>query len=328
MNEEVRDCLIIGGGVAGCTAGIYAKRYSLDVAIIDSLGGGGGNTAMASLVENYPGFPGGISGVELAERVKQQALEIDVDIITATARSLTPEEGLWRVSDGADFSMLTYTVIIATGAYPRSLMVPGELDYRGKGVSYCATCDGFFYRNRTVAVIGGGNAALDEALYLSNLADKVYVVHRRDELRAEQYMQDKAFASPNIEFVWNSVVEKISGNAELDGLQLRNVKTDELSELPVDGVFVAIGHIAKTEWLEGLLEMEDGFVITDSQMQTNQPGIFACGDIRVTPLRQISTAVGDATLAAHAAYQYVARRRVAGGNAKQKTEEDEERQAV
>jgi len=328
MSQEVRDCLIIGGGVAGCTAGIYAKRYSLDVAVIDSLGGGGGNTAMASLVENYPGFPGGISGVELAERVKQQALEIDVEIITATARGIEAEGGVWRISDGADFSALTYTVILATGAYPRSLRVPGEIDYRGKGVSYCATCDGFFYRGRTVAVIGGGNAALDEALYLSNLAEKVYVVHRRDELRAEKYMQDKAFAAPNIEFVWDTVVEKISGNAEMDGLQLRNVKTDELSDLPVDGVFVAIGHIAKTEWLEGLLDMEDGFVITDSHMQTNQPGIFACGDIRVTPLRQISTAVGDATLAAHAAYQYVAQRRGAVETAPAQTAASEKRRAV
>lgn len=309
MSQNVWDCLIIGGGVAGCTAGIYAKRYSLDVAVIDSLGGGGGNTAMASLVENYPGFPGGITGIELAERVKQQAVETGVEIITATGRTLTAEEGFWRVGDGADFSALTYTVIIATGAYPRSLMVPGELDYRGKGVSYCATCDGFFYRNRTVAVIGGGNAALDEALYLSNLASKVYLIHRRDELRAEKYMQDKAFASANIEFIWDTVVEKVTGNAELEGLQLRNLKTEAVTELPVDGVFVAIGHIAKTEWLAELLVMEDGFIITDSEMRTSQEGIFACGDIRVTPLRQISTAVGDATLAAHSAYQYVARRR-------------------
>jgi thioredoxin reductase (NADPH) len=304
MSEKIWDCVVIGGGVAGCTAAIYAKRYSLDVCILDSMGGGGGNTAMASLIENYPGFPGGISGVELAERVKQQALEVGVPIVAVTARSLEREDKLWRVGAGEQ-SFLAYTVIIATGAYPRSMMVPGEVELRGKGVSYCATCDGFFYRGRDVAVVGGGNSAVDESLYLSNLAKTVYLIHRRDQLRAEQYMQDKAFAAPNIQFVWNSVVVRCLGEDSLVGVEVKNVVTEEVSELKVDGVFAAIGHIAKTEWLAGTIDLEDGFVVTDQFMSTSQPGIFACGDIRVTHLRQISTAVGDATIAAHAAYQYV-----------------------
>ena len=304
MSEQVWDCIVIGGGVAGCTAAIYAKRYSLNVCILDSMGGGGGNTAMASLIENYPGFPGGISGVELAERVKQQALEVGVQIVAVTANRIEHAGELWRVGAG-ESSFLTYTVIIATGAFPRSLMVPGEVELRGKGVSYCATCDGFFYRGREVAVVGGGNSAVDEALYLSNLAKTVYVIHRRDTLRAEQYMQDKAAAAPNLTFVWNSVVNRCLGEDFLTGLELKNLKTEELSVLPVDGVFVAIGHIAKTEWLADILQLEGGFVVTDQFMNTSQPGLFACGDIRVTHLRQISTAVGDATIAAHSAYQYV-----------------------
>jgi thioredoxin reductase (NADPH) len=185
------------------------------------------------------------------------------------------------------------------------MMVPGEVELRGKGVSYCATCDGFFYRGREVAVIGGGNSAVDESLYLANLAKTVYLIHRRDELRAEQYMKDKAFATPNLKIIWDTVVNRCLGEDSLTGLELKNVKTEEISVLPVDGVFVAIGHIAKTEWLADSLKLEEGFVVTDQFMNTNQPGIFACGDIRVTHLRQISTAVGDATIAAHAAYQYV-----------------------
>jgi thioredoxin reductase (NADPH) len=209
------------------------------------------------------------------------------------------------VGTTGDQSYLTYTVVIATGAYPRSLKVPGEIELRGKGVSYCATCDGFFYRGQVVAVVGGGNSAVGEALYLANLAKQAYLIHRRDSLRAEQYMQDKAFATPNLEIIWDTVLERCLGEDNLTGLELKNVKTGEVSILKVDGVFAAIGHVAKTEWLAGLLQLDDGFIITDQLMGTNQPGLFACGDIRVTHLRQISTAVGDATIAAHAAYQYV-----------------------
>lgn len=308
MSEQVFDCLIIGGGVAGCTAAIYAKRYSLEVCILDSLGGGGGNTALASVVENYPGFPGGISGQELAERVISQARETGVEILRVTADHIEREGEWWRVT-GGDWSGLAHTVIIATGAYPRSMMVPGEKEHRGRGVSYCATCDGFFYRGKTVAVVGGGNSAVDEACYLANLASKVYLIHRRDALRAEQFMQDRAFATPNLEILWDTVVTEVLGETEMTGLRVKNMKTEALTDLTVDGVFVAIGHIAKTEWLGDLVAMEEGFIVTNDRMETSQPGLLACGDIRVTPLRQISTAVGDATWAAYTAYQYVLRKR-------------------
>jgi len=306
VSEHHYDCIIVGGGVAGCTAGMYAKRYSLDCCVADSMGGGGGNTALASLVENYPGFPGGISGVELAARVKQQAEEVGVPFLFGTVTRLERQGELWHVS-GDNCSALARTVILAMGAFPRSLQVPGEVELRGQGVSYCATCDGFFYRGKTVAVVGGGNSAVDEACYLANLAQKVYLIHRRDALRAESYMQQRAFATANLEILWDTVVTRVLGENEVTGVELRNVKTEAVRELPLDGLFVAIGHIAKTEWLAGLLEMEDGFIKTDPLMATNQPGIFACGDIRVTPLRQITTAVGDATLAAYSAYQYVLR---------------------
>lgn len=308
MSQDVRDCIIIGGGVSGCTAGIYAKRYSLDVEVIDTLGGGGGATAMASLVENYPGFPGGITGVELADRVKRQAVELGVAFHVATAERLEPAGELWRIVAGSQ-SFLARTLILTMGAFPRSMMVPGEVELRGKGVSYCATCDGFFYRGKAVAVVGGGNAAVDEALYLAGLAGQVYLIHRRDELRAEKYLQDKILAHEKVEIIWDTQVVRVLGEEAVVGLELRNVKTEAVSQLTVDGVFVAIGHIAKTEWLEGLLRMQDGFIITDELMRTNQPGIFAAGDIRVTPLRQISTAVGDATIAAYSAYQHVMRQK-------------------
>jgi thioredoxin reductase (NADPH) len=307
MSEAVRDCIIIGGGVAGCTAGIYAKRYSLDVEILDSLGGGGGATAMASMVENYPGFPGGITGVELAARVKQQAEDLNVEFHVATAERIEPAgEGLWRIVAGEQ-SFVARTVILTMGAFPRSMRVPGEVELRGKGVSYCATCDGFFYRGQTVAVVGGGNAAVDEALYLAGLCARVYLIHRRDQLRAESYMQDKILGHEKVEILWDTVVKQVLGTDPpgVTGLEVENVKTGALTQLPVNGVFVAIGHIAKTEWLEGLVEMEDGFIKTDEEMHTNQPGIFAAGDIRVTQLRQISTAVGNATWAAYSAYQHV-----------------------
>lgn len=303
MEEAVRDCIVIGGGVAGCTAALYAKRYSLDVIVLDTYGGGGGATAMASVIENYPGFPEGISGWELAERVKKQAESVGVPFVMGTAEKIERAGALWRICAGSkDF--MTRTIILAMGAFPRSLKVPGEAELRGKGVSYCATCDGFLYRGKIVAVVGGGNAAADEALYMANLASETYLIHRRDELRAEKYMQDKLFASP-IKILWNTIVTRILGEAAVTGLELKNVRTEEIYILPVDAVFIAIGHIAKTEWLEGLLAMRDGFILTDELMRTNQPGIFAAGDIRVTPLRQISTAVGDATIAAYSAYQYV-----------------------
>lgn len=302
---ELRDTLIIGGGVAGCTAAMYSTRYGLDAALVEMLAPGGQATT-ATTIENYPGFPEGIKGPELAMRVHQQAKNVGVEFITAEATALTAGDGgRWTVATNKG-PLETISIIIATGAFPRSLMVPGEKELRGKGVSYCATCDGFFYRGQTVAVVGGGNSAIEEALYLSEIAEKVYVIHRRDALRADSYLQERLFAADNVEVLWNSVVTSIQGPGGLvERLELENPQTHEPSSIDVNGIFIAVGHIAKTEWLADVLKLEDGFIVTDSMMRTSQPGIFACGDIRNTPLRQIATAVGDAAIAAFASHGYV-----------------------
>ena len=298
-----KELVVVGGGVAGCTAAIYAKRYNLDLVLLEKAAPGG-QTATASHIENYPGFPEGITGFELAERVRQQAENVGVDFLSGTAESLMTAGDRWtlRTSEG---DIATLAVIVATGASPRHLKVPGERDLFGQGVSYCATCDGMFYRGQTVAVVGGGNSAVDEAIYLSDICEKVYLVHRRDELRAEAHLQERAFSKPNIEMVWDSVIAQIIGPGEVTAIRVQNKKTQQEHEIPLAGVFVAIGHEPQTGWLEGVVELEEGFVIADCHMATNAPGIFACGDIRNTPLRQITTAVGDASIAAHSAWAYV-----------------------
>jgi thioredoxin reductase (NADPH) len=301
---QIRDLIVVGGGVAGCTAAMYAKRYGMDVALIEKAAVGG-QTATASMVENYPGFPGGISGLELAERVRQQAEEAGLEFLSDDVLSLRRRRRCWEVV-GESATYCTLSVILALGASPRRLNVPGEKELLGQGVSYCATCDGFFYRGKRVALVGGGNSAVDEAVYLSEIAEQVYLVHRRHELRAEAYLQNRALARENLEIVWDTVVEEVLGEQEVEALRLRNVLTQEESRLEVDGFFVAIGHEPKTKWLEGTVELEEGFIVTDSRMRTSQSGVFAAGDVRNTPLRQITTAVGDATLAAHSAHQHVA----------------------
>lgn len=300
----MRDTIVIGGGVAGCTAAMYAHRYGIDVEMLEMISPGG-QVATATTIENYPGFPEGISGPELAQRVHEQATEMGVKVTMAEAKNIREREGIGWIVETSEGDMETLSVIIATGSVPRSLKVPGEERLRGKGVSYCATCDGFFYRDQIVAVVGGGDAAIEEAMYLSNIAETVYVIHRRDELRAQDYLQQQVFETPNVQILWDTIVTAIIGENAVETLELENTRTGEEDTLDVDGLFIAIGHVAKTEWLEGLVELENGFVVTDERMQTNQPGIFACGDIRNTVLRQIATAVGDAAIAAYSAHTYV-----------------------
>ena len=300
---KLHQLIVVGGGVAGCTAAMYGQRYGLDVVLLERAAPGG-QTATASLVENYPGFPGGISGFELAQRVHQQAQESGITFVTDLVKTLIPRGPCWTLQGEAD-SYCAQAVILTLGAAPRRLGVPGEARLLGRGVSFCATCDGFFYRGKRVAVVGGGNSAVDEALYLSDIAEKVYLIHRRHELRAEAYLQERAFARANLEIVWDTVVEEITGEAELETVRVKHVLTHRLSDLDVDGIFVAVGHAPQTAWLEGTLELEDGFIVTDHLMRTSQAGVFAAGDVRNTPLRQITTAVGDATLAAYSAYQHI-----------------------
>jgi thioredoxin reductase (NADPH) len=301
------ELIVVGGGAAGLTAGIYAIRYGLDLTLL-TVGAPGGQTATATTIENFPGFPDGITGAELIMRLTQQAENFGVTFENGEVKSLESTGERWRLVCG-NSEYLTTAVILAVGAHPRRLKIPGERDLFGHGVSYCATCDGFFYRGQTVAVIGGGNSAVEEAMYLSDIAEKVYVVHRRDELRAERLLAERAFKVDNIEFVWDTVATQVLGDDAVTGLALQNKKTQEASDLEVDGVFVAIGYEPNTDFVDGLVELKHGFIVTDERMRTSQPGIFAAGDVRDTPLRQVATAVGDAAIAADSAYRYVSERR-------------------
>ena len=307
---EVKDheLVIVGGGAAGLTAGIYAMRYGLDLVLL-TVGVPGGQTATATTIENFPGFPDGISGAELIMRLTQQAQNFDVTFESAEVETIEPDDGRWRLLC-SDVDYLCTAVILAVGASPRRLKIPGERDLFGRGVSYCATCDGFFYRDKVVAVIGGGNTAIEEAIYLAGITKKVYVIHRRDELRAERILGERALAVENIEFIWDTVPVEVLGNEEgVTGLGLHDNKTQEDGELELDGVFVAIGYEPNTGFLGDLIELNNGFIVTDDRMRTSQPGIFAAGDVRDTPLRQVATAVGDAAISADSAYRYVSERR-------------------
>lgn len=302
----LRDCevAVIGAGVAGCTAALYARRFGLDTIVLERAAPGG-QTATAAYIENYPGFPEGISGLELAQAVMQQAKKFGAECLAGEIMGISrADDGRWTLhTDQGD--MRAIAVIVATGAQPRKLGVPGEDEFSGRGVSYCATCDGFFFRGQTVAVVGGGNTAVDEAIFLSDICERVYLIHRRDRLRAEKYLEDRARAKSNIEFVWNSIVIEIRGQETVESVRIRNVQSGEDTVLAVQGVFVAIGHAPKTDWLCGCVETRDGFIVTNERMETSAPGIFAAGDVRDTLVRQITTAVGDATVAAYFAYHYV-----------------------
>jgi len=307
---EVKDheLVIIGAGVAGLTAGVYAARYGLDLVVL-SEAGPGGQTATAATIENFPGFPDGISGPELVVRLTQQAQKFDVRMEIAKVEQVQfTDDGRWNLLAGG-VTYRTTAILVAVGASPRRLKIPGERDLFGKGVSYCATCDGFFYRGKTVAVVGGGNTAIEEAMYLADVVEKVYVIHRRDELRAEPILAKRAFAVENIEFIWDTIPLSINGTTEVDSVTLQNKKTEEQTVLTIDGLFVAVGYEPNTGFLADVVDLEDGFIVANCNMETSQPGIFAAGDVRNTPLRQVVTAVGDAAIAACKAYHYVAERR-------------------
>ena len=296
------DTIIIGGGPAGITAGIYAKRAGVNAVIFEKMGAGG-QIMLTDTVENYPGFIS-ISGPELGQKFEEHAEAVGVEIKYEEVQKVVTEGKIHRViSDGDEYE--TIAVIVATGSQPRKLQVEGEDKFTGRGVSYCAVCDGAFFRDKVVAVIGGGDSAIKEALYLASLVRKVIVIHRRDKLRAEKILQEQAFNNPKIEFVWDSVVEKILGDDKFEGLLIKNVKNpDEKEELKVDGVFIYVGNIPNTKFVD-VEKTSSGQIITNSVMGTNVPGIYAAGDCRNTPLKQITTCVGDGALAAYTAAEYV-----------------------
>ena len=301
----MEDLIIIGAGPAGLTAGLYASRARLKTVLLEKLAPGG-QILTTDFVENYPGFPEGLSGFELVDRMKRQAENFGLKIEgkEVIRLELAPEKKMVFTDKEA---METKALILTTGASPRKLGIKGEGLLIGKGVSYCATCDGPFYRDQEVAVIGGGDTAVEEAIFLTKFASRVHLVHRRDELRATKLLQERVKAAEKVNLVWDSVPTRILGQAGVEGVELKNVKTNEISTLPVEGVFVFIGYNPSNDLLAGLpLDFDDlGFVKTDDNMETSTPGVFAAGDIRSKLLRQVSTAVGDGATAAFAAERFI-----------------------
>ncbi len=295
--HQVYDLIILGGGPAGLTAAIYAGRAALKALVLaGSLPGG--QIANAEMVENFPGFPDGIAGAELAQQVHEQAQRFDATIITEVVREVDFSVYPLEVRTSSNIYHAR-AVIIATGTIPRRLGVSGESEFYGRGVSTCATCDGFFYRDRRVVVVGGGDSAVEEGLFLTKFAREVIVVHRRDELRACDMLQKRAFANPKMRFVWDSVVEGILGDQAVKGIRVRNVKTGETSVIDTDGVFVYIGLIPVTGIFKGQVDIDDnGYIITDRRQQTSVPGVFAAGDVQNPDFRQAVVAAGSGAVAA------------------------------
>ncbi len=300
----VYDIVIIGGGPAGLAAGIYVKRAMLDALLLEKMSAGG-QIIITDLIENYPGFLE-ISGAELAQKFEEHALKFGLEIKSMMEVTAIEDRGKTKIVKTTDGDIETRAVIIASGTTPRKLCINGELNFTGRGVSYCATCDGFFFRDKVVVVVGGGDSAITEAIYLTKMAKKVIIVHRRDKLRAEKINQEHAFANPKISFVWDSVVEEIAGKQVVEKVIIRNVKTNEISEIKTDGVFIYVGLIPNTGFAD-VKKDEWGFIIASDKLETSVKGIFVAGDCRVTPLRQITTAVGDGAIAAVSAERYIER---------------------
>lgn len=296
--------IIVGGGPAGLTAGLYSARGGLKVLLIEKEVIGG-QIANADRVDNYPGFPEGISGFELARLIHQQATNHGLETMSGEVTGLTSRYGS-NIVNTAEGDFIAQAVIIAGGSQFRKLEVPGEGEFLGKGVSYCATCDGPLFRDKAVAVVGGGDTAVTDALSLSKFASSVKVVHRRNQLRASKVLQRKAQTNPKIEFIWDNVVTEVKGKEKLTDLVLKNTKNDTISLVAVDGVFVAIGLVPNTEYLRGVLPLDEGgYIITTELMETTVPGIFAAGDIRHNSVKQVIVAAGDGAVAALSAERFI-----------------------
>ncbi len=295
------DLVIIGGGPAGLTAGIYAQRARLKTILFEREMVGG-QIALSDVIENYPGFPS-ISGMELMQKFEEHARGLGLEIVLAEVKDVALQEEIKvvRTSKG-DYP--AKAIVVATGARPRRLGVPGEKEFTGKGVSYCATCDGPFFRGRDVMVVGGGDTAIKEAVFLSKLARRVYVVHRRDQLRAEKILQERAFNTENIEFLWSHVLKEIRGEKFVEDVVVEGLKTGELKTVAAEGVFIFVGINPTTDFID--VEKDDqGFIKTTARMETSHPGVFAAGDCTTTPLLQVATAVGNGAIAAYEAEKYI-----------------------
>lgn len=302
--KHIHDMIIIGGGPGGYTAALYGARAGLDTLILEKLSAGG-QMAMAHQIDNYPGFEEGIDGFLLGQKMQRGAERFGArtEYADVTAVDLKGDIKTVESSEGTFYAR---TVVLATGAGPRELGVPGEQSLVGRGLHYCAACDGMFYRGKTVVVVGGGNTAAADALTLSRIAKKVIVVHRRDTLRATKIYHEPLMNAPNVEFRWNSAVSELLYENKVTGVKLRNVQTGEETVLDCDGVFVSIGRKPATELAEGQLDLDDaGYVIAGESTQTNLPGVYAVGDVRTKALRQVVTAVSDGAIAVHYAEEHL-----------------------
>ncbi|MBR6570346.1 MAG: thioredoxin-disulfide reductase [Clostridia bacterium] len=303
-DEHIYDMIIIGGGPGGYTAALYAARAGLDVLVLERLSAGG-QMALTHQIDNYPGFEEGVGGYELSEKMQKQAerfgantrnaLVLQADL-QATPKVIETSEGTFRA----------HTVVLATGANPRELGLPGEKDLLGRGVAYCAACDGMFYKGKTVVVVGGGNSAAADALLLSRIVKKVIIIHRRDTLRATKIYHEPLMQASNVEFCWNSVVTELKHDDLVTGVRIRNVLTGEETDLACEGVFVSIGRKPASELVEGQLELDNGYIVAGETTETSIPGVYAVGDVRTKLLRQVVTAVADGAVAVHMAEEYLA----------------------
>ena len=299
-----KDVVIIGSGPAGLSAGIYAVRAGFDALIIERTGMGGGQVLNTYEVDNYPGLPG-VNGFDLGTKMYEHVKQLGVEVMACDVHRVECEEE-WKVIHTSQGEIQTKTLVIATGAVHAKLNVKGENEFGGKGVSYCATCDGAFFRNRKVAVVGGGDVAVEDAIFLAGMCEKVYLIHRRDELRAAKSLQEKLMAKDNVEIVWNTVVNCIEGKDKVDNLKLQNKNDGQIKDLAVSGVFVAVGMKPETEVFQGVVEMDaHGYIQADEYCETSQPGIVVAGDARTKRLRQIVTAVADGANAIYSLEKYL-----------------------
>ena len=298
------DVLIIGGGGSGFTAALYASRAKLQTLLLEKLTPGG-QIALTDLVENYPGFPDGITGPDISMRMEAQAKKYGTEVKYEEVKSIESRSGE-LVAKTAKTEYRAKSIILASGAAFRTLGVPGEKELTGKGVSYCATCDGAFFKEKEIIVVGGGDSALQEGLFLTRFVKKLTVVHRRDKLRAGAILQERAQANEKIEFAWDSVVTQIEGEGKVERVSLKNVKTNEEKAFRTDGVFISIGHNPATQFLKGSVDLDaEGYVTTDNKLQTSIPGVFAAGEVREGAVRQLVAACGEGCEAALSAQAYL-----------------------
>lgn len=313
--------VVIGSGPAGLTAALYTARANLEPLVIRGLQPGG-LIATTNEVENYPGFPEPIGGFDLAQKMEEQAARFGTKFLDALVEKIDTTQRPFVLTLDSGEQVTADTLILSTGASPRKLGVPGEQNLANRGVSYCATCDGFFFRNKRVVVVGGGNSALDEGLFLTRYVSELVIVHRRDQLRADPVLQERAFSNPKVRFVWDSEVAEVLGDNTVSGVRVKNLKTGEETTIEAEGVFPYIGHVPNTRVFEGLIDLdENGYIKADDHTRTNVPGIFAAGDVVDHVYRQAITAAGDGCKAAMEATWFLAEQEHAASKSQKKSEE-------